>query len=213
MPWYLAAARLHFQAFYLLDYSTLPDYNGRICALYTTASSLLELSLNLDSAPTHLLAYCPFFSYQVFVCAAFCVLKIITNGFFRRRLDPVNGGKLLETAIASLRTISVVNNDLPARLGDVIAFFCALPDPTTLGGVGVEAVRLTQVTNRLSMSVVYDCLWTWRRQFMPQANEARGANSQDNQDKSSFLASIFFLLFSPPSSSSSFVDFLRFYPY
>lgn len=183
MPWFLAAARLHLQAFYLLDHASLPGYNDRICALYATAASLLELSLTFDGEANHLLPYCPFFSYQVFVCAAFCVLKIISNGFFRTILDPAAGAKLLETAIASLRTISVVNNDLPARLGDVIAFFCALPDLTMLGGMNAEDVCLKQVTNRLSMSVVYDCLWTWRRQFQPQRSEGRRTDARESEDK------------------------------
>ncbi|KAL2202421.1 hypothetical protein CC79DRAFT_1337131 [Sarocladium strictum] len=179
--WHLAAARLHLQAFYLLDSASIPGYNERICNLYTTSTSILELGSILGSEAKDFLLYCPFFSYQTYVCAAFCVLKIISNGFYRTLLDTTAGAKHLENAIASLRVISVVNNDLPARLGDVIAFFCAMPNPTILGGTNIEDVRLIQVTNRLSMSVVYDCLWTWRRQFQPQfsKDQGRGACNED----------------------------------
>lgn len=111
------------------------------------------------------------------------MLKILMNGYFRTLLDVDSGMKLIESAIDALRNISVVNNDLPARLGDVIAFFCALPDHTTLGGVSADDVRLVQVQNRLSMSVVYDCLWTWRRHFQPPEGENRGEEVQA-QDES-----------------------------
>lgn len=182
-PWYLAAARLHLHAFYLLDHASTSGYNERICALYSTAYSLIELSLSLDVTGAGFFGYCPFFCYQVFVCAAFVMLKILMNGYFRTLLDVDSGMKLIESAIDALRNISVVNNDLPARLGDVIAFFCALPDHTTLGGVSADDVRLVQVQNRLSMSVVYDCLWTWRRHFQPPEGENRGEEVQA-QDES-----------------------------
>jgi hypothetical protein len=188
--WHLAAARLHLQAFYLLDSASIPGYNERICNLYTTSTSILELGSILGSEAKDFLLYCPFFSYQTYVCAAFCVLKIISNGFYRTLLDTTAGAKHLENAIASLRVISVVNNDLPARLGDVIAFFCAMPNPTILGGTNIEDVRLIQVTNRLSMSVVYDCLWTWRRQFQPQfsKDQGRGACNEDKFPFEEFAA-------------------------
>lgn len=121
----------------------------------------------------------------MFVCVAFVILKILMNGFFRSILDNDLGMKLLEAAIAALRKISVVNNDLPARLGDVIGFFCALKDPTVIGGAGIKDLRLRQVKNRLSMSVVYDCLWTWRRHFQTEENKtAPQASSFDAEDKS-----------------------------
>lgn len=106
------------------------------------------------------------------------------NGFFQSILDVGSGTKLLEAAIAALRKVSVANNDLPARLGDVIGFFCALPDPTVIGGATIDDLRLKQVKSRLSMSVVYDCLWTWRKHFQTEENEvASRDNSRHAEDK------------------------------
>ncbi|XPS72432.1 hypothetical protein M3J09_004597 [Ascochyta lentis] len=172
--WHLAAARLHLHAFYLFDDATTRDYHDRIVSLYLTASSLIELSLEFDARDGGFFHHCPFSCYQVFVCAAFVVLKILMNGFFRGMLDVDSGTKLLETAIAALRKMSVVNNDLPARLGDVISYFCAAPDPTVVGGVTIDDLRLRQVQSRMSMSVVYDCLWTWRKHFQTEKNEVGG---------------------------------------
>lgn len=157
-----------------------------MCAMYMTACSLVEHSLHLDGQPAGFFEHCPFFCYQVFVCASVMILKVLSNGFFRALLDVEAGTKLIEAAIGALRKMSVVNNDLPARLGDVIGFFCALPDMTAIGGVTVEDVQLKQVTNRLSMSVVYDCLWTWRKYFATMEREEQGRGGEgDIQDKHS----------------------------
>ncbi|KAH7317187.1 hypothetical protein B0I35DRAFT_434700 [Stachybotrys elegans] len=45
IPWYLAVARLHFHAFFLLDDPTMKGFSDRICTLYNSASSLLAQKL------------------------------------------------------------------------------------------------------------------------------------------------------------------------
>lgn len=184
--WYVSSARLHLHAFYLLEDATSPEYTSRVATLYSTASSLINMTLAHDSLPMHFLAYSPFSCYQSFICAAFCILRIATNVFFQAIVDTEAGNRLLEGAIVALRETSLVNNDLPARLGDVLAFLCALPDPSIIGGQTVNDMPLRQTRNRLSMSVVYDCLWTWRRQFRADANGGDGIIDAafDTDDKS-----------------------------
>lgn len=201
--WHESAARLHLHAFYLFDEAATKDYQDRIITLYNTAYTLIELSLQYDAHGTGFFEYCPFFCYQVFACAAFVVLRILVNGFFRAILDVESGTKILETSIAALRKISVVNNDLPARLGDVISFFCAMPDPTVVGGLAIDDLRLRQVKSRLSMSVVYDCLWTWRKHFQENENEgASGHSSYDFEDKSNYAFLQSFCCTNTPSTYS-----------
>ncbi|KAJ3466410.1 hypothetical protein MRS44_003974 [Fusarium solani] len=182
--WYLTAAKLHLHASYLLDDATTDGYKARIITLYLTAQRLIELSIDKATEKTGFCHYCPFFCYQVFTCAAFVVLKILMNGYFRSIIDVSAGTKNLEAAIAALRKISVVNNDLPARLGDVISFFCALPDTTVVGGVTIDDLRLRQVKNRMSMRIVYDCLWTWRRYFQEENEKDVGDAPFAAEDKS-----------------------------
>ncbi|KAK2933639.1 hypothetical protein FoTM2_004883 [Fusarium oxysporum f. sp. vasinfectum] len=164
--WYLLAARLHLQAFYLFDHSAMEGYKDRIVGLFSTAYNLVDLGQRLNARLQGFFNHCPFFCYQTYVNAAFVLLKILTNGFFNPIVDAKAGKQLLESSITGLRQISVANNDLPARLGDVIGFFCALPDPAVVGGVTLIDLQLKQVRNRLSMSVVYDSLWTWRRRHV-----------------------------------------------
>ncbi|KAJ0138759.1 hypothetical protein HZ326_18278 [Fusarium oxysporum f. sp. albedinis] len=140
--WYLTAAKLHLRAFHLLDDVTTEGYKDRIITLYLAAQRLVELSIDNDTQRTGFCDYCPFFCYQVFTCAAFVILKILMSGYFRSIIDVSAGTRILEAAIAALRKISVVNNDLPARIGDVIGFFCALPDTTVVGGVTIGDLRL-----------------------------------------------------------------------
>lgn len=180
------AARLHLQAFYLFDDSESECYKDRIVALSSTAYNLVDLSQRLNARTEGFFDHCPFFCYQTYVNAAFVLLKILTNGFFSSIVDARAGKRLLESSITGLRQMSVTNNDLPARLGDIIGFFCALPDPAVVGGVTLKDLQLKQVRNRLSMSVVHDCLWTWRRHF--QIHQSDGSGSENVQDKSSITS-------------------------
>jgi hypothetical protein len=181
--WYLTAAKLHLCAFYLLDDATTEGYKDRIITLYLTAQRLVELSIDNDTQRTRLYDYWPFFCYQVFTCAAFVILKILMNGYFRSIIDVSAGTRILEAAITALRKMSVVNNDLPARLGDVIGFFCALPDACVVGGITIGDLRLREVKKRMSMSVVYDCLYTWRRYFQEENEKDVGDTPFAAEDK------------------------------
>lgn len=185
--WHMTAARLHLRAFHLFDSASSSGYSDRILELDQTAKSLITTTLDLDGKHPGFLSYCPFSSSQVFVCAAFVVLKISTNGFFRSIIDSDSSNQLLERAIMALRKMSVVNNDIPARLGDVLAFFCALPDPTAVGGRSIEDLRLKQVDTRLSMSIVHDFLRTWRSHFRRQNEDAAARTTVGNVGDKSFL--------------------------
>ena len=179
VEWHLSAARLHLQAFYLFEDPSLDGYNDRIMELYQTAHDLITLTLQLD-IESAFLKFCPFFCTQMFVCAAFVVLKISNNSFFRAMVDADASARLLESCITALRKMSVANNDIPARLSDVLAFFCTLPRPATVGGYTVEDVRLRQVNTRLSMSVVHDFLRTWRSHFQKRNNETSAPSDVGN---------------------------------
>lgn len=178
--YYLAAARLHLHSFYLFDDSSVDGYADRIIVLYHTAYSLIEQCLEMDNQEIGLFHYCPFFCYQVFVSAAFIILKVMMNGYFEKLLDVEAGKRLLDAAISSLRKMSVANNDLPGRLSDVIGFFCSLPDPRVISGESIDDLRL-RVRNRLSMSIVYDSLWEWRKHFQSDG-DGHNEGSEETQE-------------------------------
>ncbi len=76
--------------------------------------------------------------------------------------------------------MSVANNDLPGRLGDVLAYLYTHPDPSITGGSGLNGLQL-KVKSRMSMSIVYDLLWRWREQFRTEAEIVPSQNVHNGQ--------------------------------
>ena len=101
---YSAAARLHLHVSHLFDehISPMHGYTERILACHASARAVIEVALALDAADTSFLRFCPFFCYQVFVLAAFVVLKLSTNEFARTLLDGEADRKLIGSSISTL---------------------------------------------------------------------------------------------------------------
>ncbi|KAJ0415917.1 hypothetical protein BJY00DRAFT_317380 [Aspergillus carlsbadensis] len=159
---YLSAALLHLHSFHLLDDPSLSGYKEGVATLYQTACGFLSRCLEIDNQGG-LFHHWPFFCYQAFVSAALTVLKILTSGSFASAVDMPAGKSLLNLAILALRKMSIANNDLPARLSDVVGFLYSLPSHGP-SGQPTHSLSL-RVKNRSSMSIVYDSLWQWRRYF------------------------------------------------
>ncbi|KAL2786339.1 hypothetical protein BJX66DRAFT_346895 [Aspergillus keveii] len=139
---YLSAALLHLHSFYLHDDSILRGYTERVATLYQTAYSFLS---------------------QCICSSGTDCTKILMSGCFDSIIDIPAGRFLLNSAILALRKMSIANNDLPARLSDVVGFLFSLPSPGP-NGKPTHILPL-RVRNRSSMSIVYDSLWQWRRHF------------------------------------------------
>lgn len=161
---YLSAARLHLHSFYLLDNPSVDGYTDRIGTLYQSAYDFVAQSLAMDQEGKVPFHYWPFFCYQMFVSASCTILRILKNGHFDAAVDVDSGKALLNSAILALRKMSVANNDLPARLSDVIAFLYSQRGIRCVPGDPPHSLR-PRVLNRLSMSIVYDSLWEWREHF------------------------------------------------
>ncbi|KAH0844949.1 C6 transcription factor [Fonsecaea pedrosoi] len=172
---YLHIVKLHLHAFCLLDDPSASGYLERIVTLYSAATAMIEHVRDLDSQSRDFLQFCPVFYYEVLLCAALVLLKVIKNDYFAAIIDVDSGKKLITFSVSALRKMSVANNDLPGRLSDVLAYLWTHPNPSILGGSGVDRLQL-EVRSRMSMSVVYDSLWRWREQFR---TEVEGAESQD----------------------------------
>ncbi|KIW32183.1 hypothetical protein, variant 1 [Cladophialophora immunda] len=172
---YLHVVKLHLHAFYLLDDPPALGYLERIITLYSTATAMIEHVRDRDSQSHGFLQFCPLFCYEAFLCAAFILLKVVKNDYFAAIIDAGLGKKLINFSVSALRKMSVANNDLPGRLSDVLAYLWTHPNPSILGGSGIDGLQL-KVRSRMSMSVVYDSLWRWREQFR---TEVESAESQD----------------------------------
>lgn len=161
---HLDVTKLHLHAFYLFDEASTAGYVERIVALYFTACTFIEHIRALDTESTDFLRHCPFYCYEAFLCAAFVILKILRNNYFAAIVDTRSGQTLVNFSVSALRKMSVTNNDLPGRLSDVLAYLWTHPDASITSGRGIDGLQL-KVKSRMSMSIVYDSLWSWREQF------------------------------------------------
>ena len=102
------------------------------------------------------------------VASGFTLLKLL-NSFFAQHIDIEYGKTLFNRTIWAIRAISVVTNDLPSRLAEVLAQLWRG------GGAGSKTSHADLDTSdsslqlkvkcRMSMSLVYDSVWRWREEF------------------------------------------------
>lgn len=91
-------------------------------------------------------------------------------------LDTVASKGLFNFSIAAVRKISVSNNDLPGRLAEVLAQLKARGNRRGISSNKNDWKCLElKVRSRMSMSVVFDSLWEWRRGF--EVDESRDSSS------------------------------------
>lgn len=102
---------------------------------------------------------------QIILAAGFTLAKLL-NSFFARHIDVGEARKLFNSTINAIRTISINNNDLPARLAEVLTQLWRSM------GAGLRAIPADvddslqlKVRCRMSLSVVFDSVWRWREQF------------------------------------------------
>ncbi|KAF2194882.1 hypothetical protein K469DRAFT_546774 [Zopfia rhizophila CBS 207.26] len=176
--YFIDAARLHVQSFYLFDEPTSGSYTQRILNLYFTATAIMRYTIDTNGRSRDILRYCPFFIYQTLVSASFVLLKVLKNDYFASFLDVDSERKLFHASVNAIRKMSVANNDLPGRLGDVLSYLWADETPHLISGPGIDGLQL-KIRSRLSMSIVYDSLWRWREQFRARLND--NAFGQDNE--------------------------------
>lgn len=160
---HLRAADLHLRYFVFLSSNARSD---DLANLFLATTSFLGRVLELETSPGNLLAHATNYILQMIVSAAFALMKLLKSPF-SRQIDMDHGKFLFNGAISSIRRISVVDNDRPVRLANVISQMWNSGSSTSLGD---EALQLG-IRSRMSMSHVYDTVWRWRRRFKPKTSE------------------------------------------
>ena len=170
---YLHAAGLHLRLSAFFDSPSSKDYYTDLHALYEAATTYLETALNLHGSIGSMLIYSTNYVLQMIIAAAFTLLKLLSS-FFASFVDLDYGKRLFTRTIFAIRSISVQENDLPSRFGEVLAQFWRA------SGAGSKTAQVTsdasenslqlKVKCRMSMSLVYDSAWRWREEF-----QARGS--------------------------------------
>jgi hypothetical protein len=200
---HLKAAGLHLRLSAFFDSSGTAGYMEDLMALWRAAVAFLDLVFELESSTTDgtnggMLRYATNYIMQMIIAACFTLLKLLSS-FFAPEIDFERGRRLFHRTIQIIRSLSVINNDLPWRLAELMV--------QMWNGARVEARRALQqdsngndeqtrtiiddslqlkVRCRMSMSLVFDSIWRWREEF-----QAQGRNLEGQLNISSFSSSSF----------------------
>ncbi|OXV11863.1 hypothetical protein Egran_00376 [Elaphomyces granulatus] len=158
---HLRAADLHLRYFVFLS------SNARsidLSNLFLATTSFLGRVLELETSPGNLLSYVTNYILQMLVSAAFALMKLLKSSF-SCQIDLEHGRFLFNGTISAIRRISVVDNDRPVRLANVLSQMWNASCSNS--ATGDDALQL-KVRCRMSMSHVYDTVWRWRQRFKPQ---------------------------------------------
>lgn len=198
---YLHCAALHLRLTAFFDAPTAPDYRSDLSALYVAASTLLKTFLALPGQISSIQtattdpalaegagsAYATNYVMQMILAAGFTLLKLL-NSFFATQVDVVTGRTLFLQTVSALRSISVVQNDLPQRLAEVLAQLWQANGGGSqrLFEEGeskrVDSSLQLKVRCRMSMSLVYDSVWRWREEFGAHKNLDRAVEHPTQPD-------------------------------
>jgi len=170
---YLRAAGLHLRLSSFFDSPSFNDYSADLLALWNATTNFLECALNLQMPAGNMLAFATNYVLQMIIASGFTILKLL-NSFFASYVDHEYGRSLFTRTIYAIRSISVMTNDLPSRLAEVLAQLWKS------SGAGSRRSQLRpdysetslqlKVKCRMSMSLVYDSVWRWREEFQNQGH-------------------------------------------
>ncbi|KAI0873798.1 hypothetical protein GGS24DRAFT_490434 [Hypoxylon argillaceum] len=188
---HLQAANVHLRLAGFFDSSTTPGYMDDLMGLWRAVSAYLDL-LFLDSNQ-YILVYATNYLQQMLVACGFALLKLMRS-FFAKTIDASRGRTLFHRTINSIRKTSIVDNDLPWRLAELMVQMWngarieisnnkANYDDDT--AVAIDDSLQLKVRCRHSMSLVYDSIWRWREEYQAQG---RGLDSSSTHMDSTLLA-------------------------
>lgn len=166
---YLRCTRLHFYLYVLFDMPAFPTGIENLQALFRACRDIVDsISLHPGTAD-----HCPNFIFWMILSAGFTILRLVSSPFVDY-LDVVSSKQLLTKAIRMIRGMSVANNDLPGRLAEVLVQLQARTHSSS-PSADWQLLQL-KVRSRMSLSIVFDSLWEWRKEFLADKNgNERGA--------------------------------------
>jgi hypothetical protein len=177
---YLKAAVLHMRLSAFFSPPTLPSYRADLLRLYNATTNFLEACLSLEnessvSLPSNYthglsLTYGTNYIFHMMLAAGFSLLKLMHNFLSEHEMDTQGASTLLRRTIWALRSMSVVENDLAERLAEVLHQVWksgrVRAEPShNIGDQSYDDSLQLKVKCRMSMSLVFDSVWRWRKNF------------------------------------------------
>lgn len=137
-----------------------------------------------------MLSYTPYYIYQMMVAGG-CTLQKLFKSFFASHMDLDYTKDLFNRTVWAVRSLSVSSNDLPERLGEVLAQMWRLGGtPATSTSTSTNEVDdslMLKVRCRMSMSLLYDSVWRWREDARTKGRNIEGSLPQYSQYSLSIL--------------------------
>jgi hypothetical protein len=193
------AVLLHLHLYSFFNSEPRLERRDDLVALYSAATNFLESIFRLQDE--NKLRFVPYYLMQMALAAGFALLKLL-NSDFASKLPFEQGRRYVLRTIDAMRKAKVMQNDLLDRLAEVLAqlwkessrgrslqsmsqspivgnpnmatMFQTLHQP----GERRESTGMLEdplgliIRSRMSMSVVFDCVWRWRE------SKATGAAEQ-----------------------------------
>ncbi|KAF1816540.1 hypothetical protein P152DRAFT_369526, partial [Eremomyces bilateralis CBS 781.70] len=170
LPLHLSAVRLHLRLHTFFDPPSSPTYSSDLQELYQATTNFLDVAMSDELTG---LKYATSFIMQMMLAAGFALFKLL-NSFFVVNVDRDYGRNLFYRTIRAIRNMSVITNDLPQRLAEVLVQLWKASGegfkyeedsdrPPTRRSVD-HNVQL-KVRCRMSMSLLYDSVWRWREEL------------------------------------------------
>lgn len=182
---HLQAAGLHLRLSAFFDSSTTQGYMDDLMGLWRAVLAFLDLVFELETpSPDNnlsggILRFATNYIRQMIVAACFALLKL-TSSFFAREIEFERGRQLFHRTIQAIRSMSIISNDLPWRLAELMVQMWngarvearSLQAQSNANGQETETViddsLQLKVRCRMSMSLVFDSTWRWREEFQAQ---------------------------------------------
>jgi hypothetical protein len=178
---HLRAAGLHMRLAGFFDSSKTPGYMDDLLGLWRATTGFLDEVLELDKANSPhegvggtVLLHATNYIQQMLVAAGFALLKLMRS-FFAKTIDFNRGRILFHATVQAIRASSVVNDDLQWRLAELMVQMWngARLDQGGLGldreddstPIQVDDSLQLKVRCRHSMSLVFDSVWHWRKEY------------------------------------------------
>lgn len=162
---YLRAAGLQLRLSAFFDNPTSPNYITDLLELYNATVTFLRAAFDVETAEGPVLRYASRHIVMMILAAGFALMKLL-NSFFARHIDVTTSKALFSNSIRGIRSTSITNNDLPARLAEVLAQLWHSYGAGMRPRTGpIDASLQLKVKSRMSMSLVYDSVWRWREEF------------------------------------------------
>ncbi|KAI1621282.1 hypothetical protein EDD37DRAFT_594367 [Exophiala viscosa] len=161
---HLLCARLQVHSFHFFVGPTERD-NASLAKLYLLACSVIEMALGLDETEDFS-SSATAYNQKMLVLASFALLRI-ARSHLASLLDIERGRQAYFDNILLFRKISVQDSDLSSRTTVILTQLWTSKNAFKKSDGTTDSLLLL-CRSRLSMSVVFDCFWRWRREFAGQ---------------------------------------------